>query len=128
MYRLINGNELAKTNLNIAKMPCIYADLPNGLDNKHYEVIEWHPITTRKPTIEELEHYHDTWGIDADEIEFVYDCVLPSEDNTDVLITTSNGEVTISTFYSDYSAYFEGYEDENDVLAWAYRPGAYKKR
>ena len=41
-YRLINANNIAFnsdgfiTEKNIEKMPCIYADLPNGMDGEHY--------------------------------------------------------------------------------------------
>ena len=41
-YKLINANNIAFnsdgfiTEKNIEKMPCIYADLPNGMDGEHY--------------------------------------------------------------------------------------------
>lgn len=41
-YRLINANNITFnsdgfiTAKNIEKMPCIYADLPNGMDGEHY--------------------------------------------------------------------------------------------
>lgn len=41
-YRLINANNITFnsdgfiTADNIEKMPCIYADLPNGMDGEHY--------------------------------------------------------------------------------------------
>ena len=41
-YRLINANNITFnsdgfiTAENIEKMPCIYADLPNGMDGQHY--------------------------------------------------------------------------------------------
>lgn len=41
-YRLINANNITFnsdgfiTAENIEKMPCIYADLPNGMDGEHY--------------------------------------------------------------------------------------------
>ena len=35
-YRLVDANELALVIPEVNMMPCIYADLPNGLDGKHY--------------------------------------------------------------------------------------------
>ena len=49
-YRLINANNITFnsdgfiTAENIEKMPCIYADLPNGMDGEHY-VLEQEPKT-----------------------------------------------------------------------------------
>lgn len=40
-YRLINANILAEKYSEVNNMPCIYANLPNGLDGKGYDVIEW---------------------------------------------------------------------------------------
>lgn len=37
-YRLINANALAANCKQVNDMPCIYADLPNGLDGNHYIV------------------------------------------------------------------------------------------
>lgn len=48
-YKLIDANNIAFnsdgfiTAENIVKMPCIYADLPNGMDGEHY-VLEQEPI------------------------------------------------------------------------------------
>lgn len=39
-YRLINGNALIYALPDIVDMPCVYADLPNGLDGKHYNLME----------------------------------------------------------------------------------------
>lgn len=133
-YRLINGNELAKTNLNVAKMPCIYAELPNGLDNDHYEVIKWHQIKTRKPTIEDLDYLHANWNVSTDEVDFVYDCELPVVHDMTVLITTRNHKVVVTQFYNgfDYPPYFDANDDMtfegDEVLAWAYLPGGYYEK
>ena len=49
-YKLIDANNIAFnsdgfiTAENIVKMPCIYADLPNGMDGEHY-VLEQEPKT-----------------------------------------------------------------------------------
>ena len=39
-YRLINANALAISYKEVNDMPCIYADLPNGLDGGYYDVTE----------------------------------------------------------------------------------------
>ena len=39
-YRLINSNEIAIKYPEVNDMPCIYADLPNGLDGEHYNLQE----------------------------------------------------------------------------------------
>lgn len=48
-YRLIDANDLngkisAEDYEVVLKEPCIYADLPNGMDGKGYEVISWEKI------------------------------------------------------------------------------------
>ena len=53
-YRLINANDLnGKISDEDYKVvldaPCIYADLPNGLDNKYHEISEWIPVTEKLP-------------------------------------------------------------------------------
>lgn len=53
-YRLIDANNIIFnsnrfiTADNINKMPCIYADLPNGMDGEHY-VLEQEPSSSEKP-------------------------------------------------------------------------------
>ena len=39
-YRLINANALAMSCKEVNDMPCIYADLPNGLDGGHYTMTD----------------------------------------------------------------------------------------
>lgn len=38
-YRLVDSNALALKYPEVNDMPCIFADLPDGLDNKYYQVI-----------------------------------------------------------------------------------------
>ena len=38
-YRLINSNDLAIKYPEVNDMPCIYADLPNGLDGNFYKLL-----------------------------------------------------------------------------------------
>ena len=38
-YRLINANSIAEKYPEVNDLPCIYADIPNELDNRHYTVI-----------------------------------------------------------------------------------------
>lgn len=37
-YRLINANDIAAICPGVNDMPCIYADLPSGLDGGHYDM------------------------------------------------------------------------------------------
>ncbi len=38
-YRLINANDIAEKYPEVNDLPCIYADIPSGLDDRHYIVI-----------------------------------------------------------------------------------------
>ena len=37
-YRLIDANTIAESYTEVHDMPCIYADLPRGLDGGHYDM------------------------------------------------------------------------------------------
>ena len=39
-YRLIDANALAMSCAEVNDLPCIYADLPNGLDGGHYDMAQ----------------------------------------------------------------------------------------
>lgn len=80
---------------------------------------EWIEITYHIPTDEECETY-------GDEFSYIYDCELPNNGD-EVLITTKYGHVTVATFYNDYGAYFEGWEDDDEVVAWMPLPEPFKK-
>lgn len=78
----------------------------------------WIPIKTRELTDEEKEEYPD--------ITFMWACPLPDDDQ-DVLISTSWGDVKICTFcVDDMGSYFDEM-DEDDVLAWMPLPEPYRK-
>lgn len=80
----------------------------------------WIPIKTR-PLTDDEEHEYASYSY-----PFIYDCKLP-EDRQEVLITEKYGNVVFTTFYAAYGCYFEGYEDEYDVLAWMPLPEPYKR-
>lgn len=80
---------------------------------------EWIEVTYHEVTGEEQEVY-------GNEIEFVYDCMLP-DDGQEVLITTDQGYVRATIFYNDDCAYFEGWEDKDEVTAWMPFPEPFKK-
>lgn len=80
---------------------------------------EWIEITYHIPNDEEREIY-------GEDVSYIYDCKLPNNGD-EVLITTKYGYVTVVTFYNDYGAYFEGYEDDDDVIAWRLLPAPFKK-
>lgn len=83
---------------------------------------KWIPIKTRPLTEEEKEE----WYTKFEEYDFVYDCEIP-EHNQEVLITTKDGFVVNTIFCTDMGCYFEGYEEEDDVLAWMPLPEPYKE-
>jgi len=39
-YRLIDANAIASQRPEVNDMPCVYADLPSGLDGGHYDMRE----------------------------------------------------------------------------------------
>ncbi len=50
-YRLINANALVLNHAEVNDLPCIYADLPNGLDGGYYDLARdnadkgrWHEL------------------------------------------------------------------------------------
>ena len=82
--------------------------------------IEWIPIKTRTLSSEERNYYAEQG---YDDVTWEYACSLP-DDGEEVLITTSYGDVQLTTFYNDVQyvqcgCYFEQYEDRDDVVAWA---------
>lgn len=84
----------------------------------------WIPVKTRKLTDAEEQ---DMLENSAYYFNYMFDCLLP-EDGEEVLITTSKGEVTTTTFYDEGldGCYFEFYEDDGDVIAWMSKPKSYK--
>lgn len=85
---------------------------------------KWIPIKTRKLTDAEEQ---DMLENSAYYFNYMFDCQLP-EDGEEVLVTTSTGEVTTTTFYDEGldGCYFEFYEDDGDVIAWMPKPKPYK--
>ena len=84
----------------------------------------WIPVKTRKLTDAEEEDMFENSNY---YYNYMFDCLLP-EDGEKVLVTTSTGEVTDTTFYDEGidGCYFEFYEDEGDVIAWMPKPKSYK--
>ena len=66
-YRLIDSNAIANKYPEVNDMPCVYADLQNGLDGS-FITQQWIPVTERLP-----------------------------EEETDVLVCNANGEIQISS-------------------------------
>lgn len=85
---------------------------------------KWIPIKTRKLTYAEEQ---DMLENSKSYYTYMFDCLLP-EDGEEVLVTTSTGEVTATTFYDEGldGCYFEFYEDDGDVIAWMSKPKPYK--
>lgn len=84
----------------------------------------WIPIKTRKLTDAEEEDMFENSNY---YYNYMFDCLLP-ENGEEVLVTTSIGEVTDTTFYDEGidGCYFEFYEDDGDVIAWMPKPKPYK--
>lgn len=85
---------------------------------------KWIPVKTRKLTRAEEQEMLERGNYFFD---YAFDCKLP-EDGEEVLVTTSTGEVTTTTFFNEGldGCYFEYYEDDGDVIAWTPKPKAYK--
>ena len=85
----------------------------------------WIPVKFRKLTEEEKKYYEELGKFD--EAETAWDCPLP-DDGQDVLITTTYGDVMVSTFCIDEydGMYFEEVDDEY-VKAWMPLPEPYKE-
>ena len=112
-YRLINANDLngkisEKDYKVVLNAPCIYADLPNGLDNEYYEIPKWIPCEERLP--EESKEYFVT-----------------------VQHTGWNCEPTKFVSSSKYNPKTRCFECENEkrrgdkVIAWMPLPEPYKE-
>ena len=86
---------------------------------------KWIPIKTRKLTDAEEQ---DMLENSNSYYTYMFDCQLP-EDGEEVLVTTSTGEVTTTTFYDEGldGCYFEFYEDDGDITAWMPKPKSYPK-
>lgn len=89
----------------------------DGWRARSKEVPQWVPITYKKLTDEEKEEMREV--ADVDIIDAVYTCPLP-DDGQKVLITTRAWRsIEVTTFYNDVDgAYFEDWEDIDEVAAW----------
>lgn len=60
-YRLINSNEIAIKYPEVNDMPCIYADIPNGLNGDFYDLSVYPKIVEKleQPTVDVLEQIRD---------------------------------------------------------------------
>lgn len=104
-YRLIDANDLnGKISEEDYKVvldaPCIYADLPNGLDNEYHEIPKWIPISEGLP-----------------------------EDDTRVLITTTSAlgteHIVLEVSYLN-GVFLRGFSSYTPS-AWMPLPEAYKE-
>lgn len=80
--------------------------------------VEWHRVTTRPLTDEEIAHYAET---ETDGIEYIFDCEMP-DDGQEILIATKWG--TDKDICSNDAEYGIGLDcgDWDGVLAWADMP------
>ena len=106
-------------------------DRYNESSNRTEFRLKWIPVTTRKMTEEETNDFRAKYDVVSDEDCWVYSCSLP-DDNEKVLVTTRYGDIVITTFCVDIEEnqaiyWFEDYEDNGDIVAWAKLPEPYKK-
>lgn len=82
-------------------------------------IIEWHKITTRLPTNQEIEWYEEHEG---ETPEYIFDCEMP-EDGAEILIATNWGvDKDICCNDWDYGIGLESRGGWDCVLAWAEMP------
>lgn len=53
-YRLIDANAIASQRPEVNDMPCVYADLPSGLDGGHYDMRESDELQRENEKLREL--------------------------------------------------------------------------
>ena len=72
-YRLINSNELAIKYPEVNDMPCIYADIPNGLNGDFYDLSVYPKIVENleQPTVCDIEQIRAE--IDQKQYDFMSD-------------------------------------------------------
>ena len=117
-YPNIIGNRCSGLIADIKHLPSVTPSY-NSVKTE-LEQTRWIPVTSRPMTEEEMQEYECDYG-------FIYNCSLP-DDGQDTLIQTPFG-IRFATFYNDtqYGIYWEGFEDEDDVIAWMPLPKPYKE-
>lgn len=100
------------TNAVLTAIKCAVEQMPRA------DGIEWHKVTTRPLTEEEIAYYEEI-AIEAEEI---FDCEMP-DDGQEILIATKWGvDKDICCSDPDYGIGLEGRGDWDGVLAWAEMP------
>lgn len=69
-YRLIDSNALADRYPEVNDMPCIYADLANGLDKSYVSVQQWRPVSEGLPKDGSKTLVTTEWGDDDRTVEY----------------------------------------------------------
>lgn len=101
------------TNAVLLAIKCAVEQMPR-VDNG----IEWHEVTTRPLTDEEIAYYEEI-DIEAEEI---FDCEMP-DDGQEILVATKWGVSTDTCWNdADYGIGLENRGDWDGVLAWAEMP------
>lgn len=91
-YRLVDANELALVIPEVNMMPCIYVDLPNGLDNRHYDLssghkeeeMPWYLSIFNTELLKQKGHWitDDAWrdiAYNTEFLEFLYNHINPND-------------------------------------------------
>lgn len=116
-YRLIDSNAIANKYPEVNDMPCVYADLPNGLDGS-FITQQWIPVKTRPMTEEERQYYSEMYGYDVEYEETVmFDCKMP-EDGQEIWVCSKCGNVWQDTCVVDEGIGLEENGDWLDIVAW----------
>ena len=81
--------------------------------------VEWHKVTTRPLTDEEIAYYAE---LEIDGIECIFDCEMP-EDGQEILVATKWGtDKDVCSINEEYGIGLEVRGDWDGVFAWAEMP------
>lgn len=114
---VFNYADFVKLHGECVRLKAENARLKAEIDALKDSCVNWHKISTRPLTDEEIDYYNEI-GLDAEEI---YDCEMP-EDGQEILIATKWGVDKDICCNDDYGIGLEGREDFDGVFAWAEMP------
>lgn len=81
------------------------------------EIITWHKVKTRPLTKEEKRECIEQFGY---EFSYMFDCEMPDDGDEILIVTKSGVDTDVCGIEEGY--YLEGYNDWENVIAWAEMP------